>query len=144
MYQFGAYKTWFSRLKPVSLDFEKGVATIEAPNEFHMQTLLRCYSELLKQALQNVFGDSITFALCVKEDEAPPAGDESSGDDGYELTFDTFVVGPSNRFAHAACHSIQSPVHLRQFRPGENPPALRCLQGIQKELSRPHCGICKK
>ncbi len=103
-----AYKTWFSRLKPVSLDFEKGVATIEAPNEFHMQTLLRCYSELLKQALQNVFGDSITFALCVKEDEAPPAGDESSGDDGYELTFETFVVGPSNRFAHAACQAVAS------------------------------------
>ena len=56
-----AYKTWFSRLRPVSMDFEKGVAIIEAPNDFHKQTLLRCYSDLLSQALKNVFGDSIGF-----------------------------------------------------------------------------------
>ena len=28
-----AFKTWFSRLKPVSLDFTDGVAILEAPNE---------------------------------------------------------------------------------------------------------------
>ena len=42
-----AYKTWFSRLRPVSMDFENGLAIIETPNEFHQQTLQRCYSELL-------------------------------------------------------------------------------------------------
>ena len=42
-----AYNTWFSRLKPVSLDFDRATAIIEAPNEFHKQTLLRCYSDLL-------------------------------------------------------------------------------------------------
>ena len=44
-----AYNTWFSRLKPVSLDFDRATAVIEAPNEFHKQTLLRCYSDLLKE-----------------------------------------------------------------------------------------------
>ncbi len=100
-----AYKTWFSRLKPVSLDFEKGLATIEAPNEFHKQTLLRCYSDLLSQAFQNVFGSKIDFSLCVQEEkknaepEAPEVGTE-------ELTFENFVVGPSNRFAHAASQAV--------------------------------------
>lgn len=103
-----AYKTWFSRLRPVSLDFEKGVAIIEAPNDFHRQTLLRCYSDLLERALQNVFGGNIGFQLCVAQDTTLPAKDSAAKDEGYELTFETFVVGPSNRFAHAACQAVAS------------------------------------
>ncbi len=102
-----AYKTWFSRLKPVSLDFGEGVAIIEAPNDFHKQTLLRCYSDLLGEAFENVFGSQIRFSLCVPEEHASPKQEEPA-EDGYELTFGTFVVGPSNRFAHAACQAVAS------------------------------------
>ena len=102
-----AYKTWFDRLKPLSLDFEAGMAQIEAPNEFHKQTLLRCYSDLLGEAFQSVFGSQIAFAITVPEErKAAPA--PSAESDGYDLTFDTFVVGPSNRFAHAACQAVAS------------------------------------
>lgn len=104
-----AYNTWFSRLKPVSLDFSKGTAIVEAPNEFHKQTLLRCYSDLLKEVFDNVFGGGITFQICVHEElkrqQKPEEADPFEQGD-YELTFDTFVVGPSNRFAHAACQAV--------------------------------------
>lgn len=104
-----AYNTWFSRLKPVSLDFSKGTAIVEAPNEFHKQTLLRCYSDLLKEAFDNVFGGGITFQICVHEElkrqQKPEEADPFEQGD-YELTFETFVVGPSNRFAHAACQAV--------------------------------------
>lgn len=36
-----SYETWFSKLVPVSLDFEEGVAIIQAPNEFHKSTIER-------------------------------------------------------------------------------------------------------
>lgn len=102
-----AYKTWFSRLKPVSLDFEKGMAVIEAPNDFHRQTLLRCYSDLLSEAFQNVFGSKIDFTLSVQEEKAAPKPEVPSGN-SEDLTFENFVVGPSNRFAHAACQAVAS------------------------------------
>ena len=102
-----AYKTWFSRLKPVSLDFGEGVAIIEAPNDFHKQTLLRCYSDLLKEAFDNVFGGGISFQICVHEELKPKQQEPDPFlQEDYELTFDTFVVGPSNRFAHAACQAV--------------------------------------
>ena len=103
-----AYKTWFSRLKPVSLDFDQGTAVIEAPNDFHKQTLLRCYSDLLQRALKNVFGENIGFQITVTEEKEILPGENAPQDDGYELTFETFVVGPSNRFAHAACQAVAS------------------------------------
>lgn len=104
-----AYKTWFSRLKPVSLDFEKGMATIEAPNDFHRQTLLRCYSELLNEAFQSVFGSKIEFTLCLPDDtEHRQQQEDLSETQGEELTFQNFVVGSSNRFAHAACQAVAS------------------------------------
>ena len=105
-----AYKTWFNRLKPVSLDFEQGVATIEAPNEFHKQTLLRGYSDVLSRAFQSVFGAPVQLSLCVHQElptaDSPPKEAAAPDDDAYELTFDTFVVGSSNRFAHAACQAV--------------------------------------
>ena len=102
-----AYNTWFSRLKSVSLDFDRATAVIEAPNEFHKQTLLRCYSDLLKEAFDNVFGGGISFQICVHEElKQQQAAPDPFEQDDYELTFDTFVVGPSNRFAHAACQAV--------------------------------------
>ena len=59
-----AYDSWISRIKPISLDFSKGVATLEVPNEFHRQTLTRCYSELLTNAFGEIFGSGIEIQLC--------------------------------------------------------------------------------
>ena len=102
-----AYNTWFSRLQPVSLDFDRGLATIQAPNEFHRQTILRFYSDLLRDALKNVFGAEVDFALEVAEEKpAAAAPREAAPEGGDELTFENFVVGPSNRFAHAACQAV--------------------------------------
>ena len=58
-----SYETFFSKLKPISLDFEEGVAIIEAPNEFHKATIERGFANYLKDAVQSVLGPGITYKL---------------------------------------------------------------------------------
>lgn len=102
-----AYKTWFSMLKPVSLDFTEGVAIIEAPNEFHKKTLIKGFTTLLDEAFISVFGMAINYKIVVPEEVLPEEDDKNKlTNEYYDLTFDTFIVGPSNNFAHAACVAV--------------------------------------
>ena len=100
-----AYRTWFIRLKPVSLNFEKGQAIIEAPNDFHKQTLTRCYTNLINDAFKHVFGVDIEHKIVVTNPTYAPQNPITPSN-YYDLTFDTFIVGPSNNFAHAACVAV--------------------------------------
>lgn len=103
-----AYKTWISRIEPVNLDFTNGVATIMAPNDFHRQTLNKFYIKLLSRAFKEIFAADITINITVPEDYEKKKDEveheKEHGD--YEYTFDTFIVGSSNNFAHAAAQAV--------------------------------------
>ena len=104
-----AYKTWISRIRPVTLDFDRGVAVLEAPNQFHLQTVTRCYTALLRDAFNEVFGSAIDIQLCAPDAAAQPLEKKEEAptpDEDYEYTFDTFIVGSSNKFAHAASMAV--------------------------------------
>lgn len=102
-----AYKTWISRIKPIELDFENCKGVLMVPNEFHRQTLSRCYTGLLNEAFSSIFGSGIEVKFTIPEEINPeekknnvPASSE------YEFTFDTYIVGSSNKFAHAASLAV--------------------------------------
>lgn len=103
-----AYSTWINRIEPVSLDFANGTAVLKVPNELHRQTLTHYYMDLLGEAFAQIFGQKISIQICIPEevpaekpnDETPPINDD------YEFTFDTFIVGSSNKFAHAASMAV--------------------------------------
>lgn len=106
-----AYKTWISRIEPVGIDFEKGEIILRVPNEFHRQTLMRGYLSKLSQAYEAVLGSDFTTVFIIPEEVSKKSaetllGAENSVDTGYEFTFDTFIVGSSNKFAHAACLAV--------------------------------------
>lgn len=105
-----AYNTWISRITPVGIDFEKGLITLMVPNEFHRQTLIRGYLSRFEEAYEAVLGTSFeTIFILPEEGEKQKErllGDENSADAGYEFTFDTFIVGSSNKFAHAASLAV--------------------------------------
>lgn len=105
-----AYKTWISRIEPIGIDFEKGVITLMVPNDFHRQTLIRGYLPKLEEAYEAVLGTSFETIFVIPEENEKQKekllGDETSADTGYEFTFDTFIVGSSNKFAHAASLAV--------------------------------------
>ena len=80
-----AYTTWISRIKPVALDFDQGAAVLEVPNQFHLQTLTRCYTTLLREAFEQVFGSGIDIRLCTPEEvqKAVKPDEPAKTDDDY-------------------------------------------------------------
>lgn len=103
-----AYKTWISRISPVKIDFDTGDAILMVPNDFHRQTLTRCYKDLLNEAAAQIFGSNIEVNFVVPEEEEG-SGSESENEPvnlEYEYTFDNFIVGSSNKFAHAASLAV--------------------------------------
>lgn len=104
-----AYKTWIGRIKPIKVDFEAGNAILMVPNEFHRQTLNRCYLSLLTDAFQEVFGSGIHICLTIPNEIEPnknKSKDNATVDADYVFTFDTYIIGSSNKFAHAASLAV--------------------------------------
>ncbi len=102
-----AYNTWISKIEPVGMDFDKSEAVLLVPNDFHRQTLERCYKVLLNEAFEAVFGTKINIVFSVPEEKpVEETVSEDNSDKVYDYTFDTFIVGNSNKFAHAACLAV--------------------------------------
>ena len=103
-----AYKTWISKIEPLGMDFDKNEAELLVPNDFHRKTLERCYMILLCDAFKAVFDTEINIIFKIPEESDIEKNiiTEDKNNDGYEYTFDTFIVGNSNKFAHAACLAV--------------------------------------
>ena len=80
------------------------------PNDFHRLTLTRGYLPKLEEAYEAVLGMNFETIFVIPEENEKQKekmlGDEKSADTGYEFTFDTFIVGSSNKFAHAASLAV--------------------------------------
>ncbi len=105
-----AYNTWIVRIKPLELDFDSNTAYLLVPNDFHRQTITRCYIPLLNEAFEAIFDNKFNISLKTPDEIESPAPakevKEAQDDNNYEYTFDTFIVGSSNNFAHAACLAV--------------------------------------
>ncbi len=107
-----AFKTW---LEPLNLvDFDGETATISTIDEFPKKIITQKYLTLLNSGFENTIGFPVEIKIIVVEEgeeyvkESPESSinleNDLSADEEY--TFDTFVVGSSNRFAHAAAQSV--------------------------------------
>lgn len=120
-----AYNSWFSQTKVVKFDGNEFI--ISAPSVFCKDWLEKHYSGFIKDILKGILGSDdnlkIIFKAADKKFSAPsqstskrktkktePSLKNNNPDLNPRYTFDSFVVGNDNRFAHAACLAVaQSP-----------------------------------
>jgi chromosomal replication initiator protein len=110
-----AFDTWFKPIVPRLLSPE--VVELEVPNAFFIDWLHEHHLPLLHASLNAAIGGTPPIRFALREDPPPvvaptprPAGRPArswlDSQLNPRLTFDTFVVGSSNRFTHAACRAV--------------------------------------
>jgi chromosomal replication initiator protein len=115
-----SFETWFKSTKAQSLQGDQLV--INVPNEFARDWLEERYSDLITEILYDITGESLTAKFIIPQDQpeeeqelrTPPKKIKKDDDHNDfptsvlipKYTFDTFVIGSGNRFAHAASLAV--------------------------------------
>lgn len=112
------YNVWFEELEFVSFDGETVTLSI---GEFKRKIIEQKFMQLLKDSFVKVAGFDVEISFSDNNPKAAPKKEEtvpSNGSDDKESTFDNFVVGPSNKFAHAAALAVSvNPGAVNEYNP---------------------------
>jgi chromosomal replication initiator protein len=116
------FERWFRPLRPLTVTSSS--VTLAVPNEFFLDYFTDKYLDFLRAELRDLFGAAPEISLVLSSEplfpasaappvpEPPPAPEVPAEGTAFhrslnpKYTFDTFVVGPSNQFVHAACLAV--------------------------------------
>ena len=103
-----AYNMWIEPLKLIKLESERVI--IAAPG-FKIDLIMDKYRQLIEDGFYNVLGFNVEIELIPfenvpneksEENKSTSSGTSYSNIENAKLTFNNFVVGPSNKFAYTA------------------------------------------
>ncbi|HEX7078151.1 MAG TPA: chromosomal replication initiator protein DnaA [Candidatus Eisenbacteria bacterium] len=112
------YETWFRSL--AALENDGGNLVLEVPSQFYVDWIDQHYRALIESSVAAAAGQAVGISYHVRT-EPEPERFERGGTYGPlptrdasalvpQNTFETFIVGNSNQFAHAVCQAVaQSP-----------------------------------
>jgi chromosomal replication initiator protein len=113
-----AFKTWIYCMEPVDLKDNEVIFFVRS--DFQRNIIMDRYRELITTGFQEVLGFAVTLKIVTEEDKPngyksqydffikqnPEDIEKSYANADYEYTFDTFIVGSSNKFANAASLAV--------------------------------------
>ena len=117
------FETWIRPIRFVSL--EGNNILLGVPNKFFKDWLVENYINLIRRSLSEVSGTDVDIEFVVKKSEKPDISHDVSAKKttkrrpvrlhsslNLNYSFERFVVGSSNQFAHAAALSVaEQPAH---------------------------------
>jgi chromosomal replication initiator protein len=104
-----SFNTWIKTLEPISIENDNIV--LKASSIFQKNTVTSRYLDLIKAGFKHVTNKDYNINILLESESITDkeAENVSNIKDGYsnkilnpKYTFDSFVIGDSNRFAHAA------------------------------------------
>jgi chromosomal replication initiator protein len=100
--------TWFDELSAV--DIRENTFLLYCPNDFKKRYIESLFLKNIKAALQDIFSIEFEVEILDEKGLAEFQGNapkhQSERFTSAEFTFDTFVVGPSNKLAYAASQAV--------------------------------------
>lgn len=105
-----SYHKWIEPLSPVIL--EHGILVLEAPNDVTKATVSKFYIEYLRRGVQKTDPSILDLMIILPDQKAEflrataEPKEQQTLNLNPKYTFDTFVVGKSNNFAHAAALAV--------------------------------------
>jgi len=107
-----AMSTWMNAIKLESLTGEDCVLSV--PSSMHFEIITYRYMDIIKSALAEIIGFDVNVKVIV--DDSPASSIPNVAEQTIErlpfkplneqYTFENYVVGNSNRLAHAACQAV--------------------------------------
>jgi chromosomal replication initiator protein len=114
------FEIWLSSVRFLAVDEQR--LLLQVPNTFFQEYLAEHYIEVIQEELLQKHNQHLEIEFVIPGEVPEPKEtlplasivpiteairEESAEDALYQrYRFDTFVVGPSNQFAHAACHAV--------------------------------------
>lgn len=103
-----AYNVWLRPLEFVKYENDKITLKIKA--EFMRNVILDKFSTTIRDSVENVFGFSVDVDIILPGDDpsniAVPDSAAKNVQKKYDYSFENFVIGPTNKFAHAAALNV--------------------------------------
>ena len=100
--------TWFDEVEIVSI--KDRTLYLHCPNDFKRSTIESMFSDRIRDSLRDIYSADFNVKLLSSDESAalfqPEEKRSVSVMDSGEFTFDTFVVGESNKMAYAAARAV--------------------------------------